>query len=378
MDALSQFPQEHRSLAAWLGLLHCRGIGPVRFHRLLARFETPQQILGLSTGALAAANLSPKIAAMMAEPAWPRVHADLCWLSASDQHHILTLDDNRYPPLLKETADPPPVLFVQGDPCHLSAPQLAIVGSRNPTPGGVQHAGRFARSLSNAGLCITSGMALGIDAAAHRGALTAGGATVAVIGCGPDIVYPTRHRQLAAEIVSCGAVVSEFPPGTRPLAENFPRRNRIISGLALGVLVVEAALQSGSLISARLAGEQSREVFAIPGSIQNPLARGCHALIRQGAKLVETVEDILEELPPIARPGGPIAEQVKAAALNLDDASSFLMSNLGYDPVSVDVMVERTRLTPEEVSSILLMLELTGAVKASPGGLYTKVETIDE
>ena len=378
MDALSQFPQTHRTLAAWLALFHCRGIGPTRFNRLLDQFGAPERILGLPATTLTAANLPAKVASGLAKPAWERVHHDLRWLAANEQHHILTLADDRYPPLLKQITDPPPVLFIHGDPRHLPSPQLAIVGSRNPSPGGLENAKRFARTLSGAGLCITSGMALGIDAAAHQGALAVCGPTIAVIGCGPDIVYPARHRQLATAIAGQGAIVSEFAPGTRPLAENFPRRNRIISGMALGVLVVEAAPQSGSLITARLAGEQSREVFAIPGSIHNPLVRGCHALIRQGAKLVETIEDILEELPAIAAPLSPALGGGEAVEVKLDDKSLLLISKLGYDPVSVDILVARTQLTPEEVSSILLLLELSGTVKTAPGGLYTKADTIDE
>jgi len=214
--------------------------------------------------------------------------------------HILTLHDPAYPALLKEIADPPPLLFVRGDPAVLSRPQLGIVGSRNPTPGGRSLAEDFARSLSRCGLVVTSGMALGIDAAGHRGALRGGGTTLAVAGTGPDRIYPARHRDLARAIVEQGAIISEFAPGTPALPSNFPRRNRIISGLSLGVLVVEAACRSGSLITARLAAEQGREVFALPGSIHNPLARGCHHLIRQGAKLVEDIEDIVEELGPLA------------------------------------------------------------------------------
>ncbi|MGH8552168.1 MAG: DNA-processing protein DprA, partial [Methylococcales bacterium] len=228
-------------------------------------------------------------------PDWAAIDNDLEWLNQPG-HQAVTLDDPRYPSRLKEIAVPPPVLFVTGEVSLLSTPQLAIVGSRNPSPSGIDIARDFAANLCGSGLTITSGMALGIDGAAHEGCLAAGGKTIAVLGTGPDRVYPARHKQLAWKIAERGCLVTEFPPGTRPKASNFPRRNRVISGLSLGVLVVEAAIESGSLITARLALEQGREVFAIPGFIHNPLARGCNALIKKGAKLVESVHDILEEL----------------------------------------------------------------------------------
>ncbi len=298
---------------------------------------------------------------------------ELAWLEQPN-HHLITLSDPRYPKRLREIADPPAALYVIGEPDLLSATQLGIVGSRNPTPGGSETAHAFAGYLAQSGLTITSGLALGVDAAAHRGALQAGGKTIAVAGTGLDRVYPARHRELAHEIVGQGALISEFPLGTPALALNFPRRNRIISGLSLGVLVVEAALQSGSLITARLAAEQGREVFAIPGSIHNPLARGCHALIRQGAKLVETAADILEELGPIAQTIAPMHEiDTGNVTPGLDVEALTLLDCLGFDPTPVDSLIERSGLTPEAVSSMLLVLELQGHVVAAPGGHYTRV-----
>lgn len=304
----------------------------------------------------------------------PAAEHETAWL-AEPNHHLITLSDPRYPRLLREIPDPPAALYVIGDPDLLSATQLGIVGSRNPTPGGSETAHAFASYLTQSGLTITSGLAMGVDAAAHRGALGAGGKTIAIAGTGLDRVYPARHRELAHEIAAQGALISEFALGTPALAHNFPRRNRIISGLSLGVLVVEAALQSGSLITARLAAEQGREVFAIPGSIHNPLARGCHALIRQGAKLVETAADILEELGPMAQITAPARQTDGAGNITsgLGVEAMTLLDCLGFDPTPVDSLIERSGLTPEAVSSMLLVLELQGHVVAAPGGHYTRV-----
>lgn len=259
----------------------------------------------------------------------------------------------------------------------LGSPQLAIVGSRNPSGEGRRNAEEFAAYLARCGLTITSGMALGIDSASHRGALKAGGATLAVWGTGLDKVYPPAHRELAEQIAAHGLIVSEYTPGTPPLPHNFPRRNRLISGLSVGTLVVEANQSSGSLITARLASEQGREVFAIPGSIHNPLARGCHRLIREGAKLVESAGDILEELAPLLKLEAAAAEQAPAAtqaAAEPDDPEyRLLLNSLDYAPTSVDALVERTGLTPDVLSSMLLMLELQGLVEAAPGGHYSRV-----
>jgi len=349
------------------------GIGPVRCARLLARFGSPEAVLAAPRPALDELGLPADSVAGLGNPPWATVEQDLLWLERPG-NSLLCLDDPRYPPLLREIPTPPPVLFVRGDPALLGRPQLAVVGTRNPTPAGRRTAREFAAHLAGAGLVITSGLALGIDAEAHRGALQTG-QTVAVMGTGPDRLYPARHRDLARHIAERGALVSELPPGTPPNAENFPRRNRVISGLSLGTLVVEAATQSGSLISARLAGEQGREVFAIPGSIHNPMARGCHALIRQGAKLVETGADILEELGPLAAtvttPDPPPVIK-PATPTDLDPEYRALLALLGEAPCAVDTLVERSGLTAEAVSSMLLIMELQGYV-ASAGGFYTRL-----
>ncbi len=309
-------------------------------------------------------------------PDWRGVEQDLAWLERPG-NHLLQLADTRYPPLLRQIPQPPPLLFVHGEPDSLRTPQLAIVGTRNPTPPGRETARHFAAHLAEGGLTITSGLALGIDAAAHQGALASGGRTIAVMGTSLDRVYPAKHRDLAHAIAESGALVSELPIGTAALAENFPRRNRLISGLALGVLVVEAAIQSGSLITARLALDQGREVFAIPGSIHNPLVKGCHALIRQGAKLVETATDILEELDALAAviTDEPAASSALAeTASRLDEDYRQLLAAMGDGPVGVDLLVERCGLTAEAVSSMLLILELEGYATAVPGGLYCRLK----
>jgi DNA processing protein len=311
-------------------------------------------------------------------PDWRAVEADLNWL-ATPGRHLLTLSMPAYPPRLRHIPDPPPVLFVEGDAEILSAVQLAMVGSRRPTPCGVETAHCFSFELAGCGLAITSGLALGIDAASHRGAMAGRGRTVAVAANGLDTVYPRIHRRLARQVAENGALVSEFSPGSAPLARHFPRRNRLISGLSLGVVVVEAARRSGSLITARLAGEQGREVFAVPGPIQSPLARGCHHLIRQGAKLVEQVSDILEELPtdiPGGRwqvPGKPASEAADRFADDLDGSQKKVLASLAHRATSVDSVVERSGLTADTVSSILLALELRGLVVPLPGGAYCRV-----
>jgi DNA processing protein len=298
------------------------------------------------------------------------------WLR-DDNHHLLRLGDDAYPELLGGITGPASQLYVNGDPEILHLPALAIVGSRNPTKGGSQTAFEFARHLGETGFCIVSGLAQGIDAAAHRGALAAGAPTVAFLGHGIDRVYPAANRELARDIARHGALVSEFPLGTAPSRALFPQRNRLISGLSLGTLVVEAARRSGSLITARLAAEQGREVFAIPGSIHNPLSRGCHQLIRQGAKLVETADDIVAELAPLAghllqtidestTPG-----RVTAGGEEADEEYVKLLDAIGHDPVSADALVERSGLTIDQVSSMLLILELEGKIEKLSGGRYS-------
>jgi DNA processing protein len=361
----------------WLILLHTPGIGPVRYGGLLQRFGSPAAALQASRSELLEAGLSDASIGWLRAPDLKTLQPDLAWLQA-DGHHLVSIRDARYPPLLARIPAPPPLLFVTGDPGLLSRPQLAIVGSRNPTSGGSRNARQFARFLAAAGLAVTSGLAVGIDAAAHEGALAAG-ATIAVSGTGPDRIYPAVNRELAHRIAVRGALVTEFPPGTGVRREHFPRRNRIISGLSLGVLVVEAAARSGSLITARLAAEHGREVFAIPGSIHSPLARGCHALIRQGAKLVETGNDVIEELAPllgsltVARKTGLPDTDAQPMA-PLDNDYQTLLKCMGHDPVTPDALIQCSGLPPDVVSSSLLMLELEGYVASVPGGRYCRTE----
>ena len=295
------------------------------------------------------------------------------WLH-DENHHLIRLGDDMYPELLAGIASPPAQLYVNGDPEILHLPALAIVGSRNPTTGGAQTAFEFARHLGATGFCIVSGLAQGIDAAAHSGALAAGAPTVAFLGHGIDRVYPAANRDLARDIARRGALVSEFPLGTAPGRALFPQRNRLISGLCLGTLVVEAARRSGSLITARLAAEEGREVFAIPGSIHNPLSRGCHQLIRQGAKLVEAADDILSELAPLA---GHMLQTVDQSTgsdpspVEVDAEYVKLLEAIGHDPVNADELVARSGLTIEQVSSMLLILELEGKIEKLSGGRYS-------
>ncbi|MGA9854855.1 MAG: DNA-processing protein DprA [Gammaproteobacteria bacterium] len=319
-------------------------------------------------------DLAENTRAWLENPDWAAIEKDQRWLEQAGAT-LLACTDPAYPPLLRQIADPPMVLFLRGDVNLLNQPQLAMVGSRNPSTEGKRNAEEFAAYLSGCGLGIVSGMAMGIDAACHRGALKGDGTTIAVWGTGLDKPYPPSHRELAEEIAQRGLLVSEFLPGTPPLPHNFPRRNRIISGLAVGTLVVEAAHTSGSLITARLASEQGREVFAIPGSIHNPLARGCHRLIREGAKLVESAGDILEELAPLLKlePANVVHALPMSADAADDPEYRLLLNSMDHAPTSVDSLVERTGLTPDVVSSMLLMLELQGQVEATPGGHYSRV-----
>ena len=346
----------------------------MRFARLLDHFGSAAAAFAASRDEWARLELPAPALDYLRAPDWRGVEQDLAWLKQPNSH-LLARDDPRYPPLLRQIPYPPPLLFVHGDPTWLRAPQLAVVGTRNPTPLGRETAQRFAAYLAEAGMVITSGLALGIDAAAHQGALAGGGPTIAVMGTSLDRVYPAKHRDLAHAIAAQGALVSEFPIGTAAAAGNFPQRNRLISGLALGVLVVEAAAQSGSLITARQAVEQGREVFAIPGSIHNPLAKGCHALIRQGAKLVETAADILEELGSLASAGAAALETAPTAMATLDDDYRQLLTAIDDQGSGVDTLVERCALTAEAVSSMLLILELEGYVAATPGGLYCRLKS---
>jgi DNA processing protein len=366
------------NLNDWLALYHTQGIGPARFHRLLEIFLDPADILNAGSGQLHQCGLSDKTIKALRQPEAQAIERDLEW-QEKPGNRIMTCRDSDYPSLLQEISDPPPLLYLHGNIDILQEPQLAMVGSRNPTAAGRQTAIDFARHLSAAGLVITSGLALGIDAAGHQGALDAGSPTVAVMGTGLDRVYPARNRDLARQIAETGVLVSEFPTGTPPRAENFPRRNRIISGLSLGTLVVEAAIRSGSLISARYALEQGREVFAIPGSIHNPLARGCHHLIRQGAKLVETALDIMDELGALATAiDSDAASAILDSELNtsaqLAEDYAQLLESIGFENTSIDMLVKITDLTPAEVSSMLLQLEMNGYIAANPGGFYNRLK----
>jgi DNA processing protein len=363
---------------AWLTLGLAAGVTGETVTTVLERFGSVERATGASRNELLATGITDAGARDILSPDQEQQARCKDWLGASDCS-LITWLDSRYPPLLREISAAPPLLFVRGDPDVLSLPQLSIVGSRSSTPGGAETASRFAGHLAQSGFCITSGLALGIDAAAHRAALTAGGRTIAVFGAGPDIIYPREHTSLADDIAANGALVSEFAPGCKPRRFQFPRRNRIISGLALGTLVVEAGLRSGALITARNAAEQGREVFAIPGSIHNPVARGCHQLIRSGAKLVETADDIIEELGGMFAGIAATIEQNLAPQFlppdrALDSEYKRLLGLMGWDPVAIDTLIKRSGLTTEEVSSMLLILELEGRVEPLTGGCYVQRE----
>lgn len=343
--------------------------------KLLRALGSPENILSASAARLREFRLSDEnIAHLRAKQSDVVDHAS-AWLKTPHSGFI-TITDPGYPTRLHELSDPPLGLFYLGDPEVLQTKQLAIVGSRNPSPAGQRHARLFAKALAQQGLVITSGLAMGIDAAAHEGALAAQGLTLAVTGTGLDTVYPHSHQDLAARIAQDGLLISEFPPGTPPKRQNFPRRNRLISALSLGTLVVEAAMRSGSLITARLASEQGREVFAIPGSVDNPLARGCHALIRNGAKLVETAQDILEELGPIIDNGAIVAvatSKTSAAKGPTQDGDyQLLLEHLDNAPMSIDALAAASGLSVNSISSMLLILELQGAVAIAPGGGFQR------
>lgn len=390
----------HRDeLAAWLRLLLTPQIGPISARHLLAAFGSPQAVFDAPASARAAVVGEREARLLAASPTDLAEHLDasLTWLAGSGDRAVLTLADPRYPRALLEAPDPPLVLFAQGQLAMLDAPSVAIVGSRSPTPQGRDNARAFALEFARAGLVVVSGLALGVDGAAHDGALEglppgALGSTIAVVGTGLDRVYPKRHHALAHRIAQHGLMLSECLLGTPPLPPNFPRRNRIIAALARGTLVVEAALQSGSLITARLATEMGREVFAIPGSIHSPQARGCHALIKQGAKLVETAQDVLDELfwgsggglalallpsPTAADSDVPSGVESPACAANdstVQTAASPdpLLDALGYDPIGMDALSARTGMSSSDLSIRLLDLELSGQVARLPGQLFQR------
>lgn len=369
-------PQTYRELAHWLALLRAPTIQISLLHDLLGEFETPENIFGLRSKHLAQFGLKEKHLDYFVHPDWNGVKADLEWLEAPDNFLVTYFDDD-YPVLLKEIHDPPLALFVTGDRSILCSLQVSIVGSRRPTPDGKRNARRFSSQLAGLGVTITSGLASGLDTEAHRGALDVNGKTIAVLGNGLKCIYPPGNEKLSHLITENGALVSEFLLDDKPLAANFPRRNRIISGLATGTLVVEAAVRSGTLITARLAMEQGREVFAIPGSIHNHLAKGCHNLIRQGAKLVENIEDILEEVGPLGHLTGNSRQEYSRDGKKikgLDECSKLLLDYIGSQPVSIDFLVEESRLTARDVLILLIKMEMAGIVEALPGGRYVRIQ----
>lgn len=359
----------------WLKLLHTPGLGQRRLLRLLQVLGSPAGIAGATASQLMALGVTGEALANLlrsrdVDYSWlDLVENDLAWLDRASAH-LLSWGSAAYPRLLAQTASPPPLLFVRGEVELLQQPQLAMVGSRKPTPAGVEIAQNLACTLAAAGLIITSGLALGIDGAAHRGALTAEGRTIAVVGTGLDSCYPGRHRELCEQIVARGAVVSEFPFGTPPRADHFPRRNRVIAGLALGVLVVEAGLGSGSLITVRHALEAGRDIFVVPGSILNPLSRGGHALLRDGAKLVERAEDVLEELDfgltVIASAAPLTSSSLSPAALTPIELE--LLRCIDFEATGVDLLVERSALAVPQLLGLLSQLELKGWIRAGLGG----------
>lgn len=360
-------------VADWIRLEQTPGVGPETARKLLAAFGLPHHIFSAGFPALqkvVAQRVARALAAPLDDKTQALIDHTLAW-AAQPGNHVLTLADAGYPQALLDIADPPIMLYAKGRLELLSHPAIAVVGSRNATVQGVSNAEKFSEVLSQAGLTIVSGMALGIDTAAHQGSLRGAGSTVAVIGTGADIVYPARNRALAHQIAENGCILSEYPLGMPAIASNFPRRNRIISGLARGVLVIEAAAQSGSLITARMAAEQGRDVFAIPGSIHSPLSKGCHLLIKQGAKLVESAQDILEELAHYKMPTPATAGQPAAGAP--EPESEALLSAMGFDPVDADQLAARCGLDAATLNAQLLTLELGGAIEMLPGGIYRRV-----
>ncbi|HEV7813714.1 MAG TPA: DNA-processing protein DprA [Janthinobacterium sp.] len=368
---LSPPPRRYADLAGWLRLQQVDGVGAVAARALLLRFGNPGAIFSASFATLCEVVTAAQAAALLAPAPSPalaaQLDATLAWLQTPG-HAVLTQDDPAYPANLLEIPDPPVLLYLMGRTELLSRPSLAVVGSRNASAQGLANAAAFSRALSDAGLAIVSGLALGIDAAAHLGGLAGAASSIAVIGTGADIVYPRRNHALAHLLAERGCIISEYSPGTPANRANFPRRNRLISGLARGVLVIEAAAQSGSLITARLAADQGREVFAIPGSIHATLAKGCHALIKQGAKLVETTDDVLLELNLRPRPAAPAAAAAQRAV------GDVLLAALGHDPADVDMLAQRSGLDAASVIGRLLSLELAGLVERLPGGQFQRTD----
>ena len=367
---------QHQKLLPWLQLSLRDGLGSAAMRRLLALHQQPSMILRASVRQLSEAlpEMQAELIAAAVDPSLQRrIDQALDW-AAQPGHRIMTLADSDYPPQLRQIVDPPVVLYVKGRADLLAAIGVAVVGSRNATRQGLLHAERFAHALSAAGITVISGLALGIDAAAHAGGLRGVGGTLAVLGTGIDISYPQRNRSLAQQLLASGlgCIVSEYALGMPPMAANFPRRNRIISGLARAVLVVEAAAQSGSLITARMAAEQGRDVMAIPGSIHAPLSKGCHLLIKQGAKLVESLDDILSELGQLPLPSAALATPRDAAPLSAADQA--LLDLIGFDPVDLDSLCARSAMDAASLHGHLLMLELQGRLEILPGARYRRLQ----
>lgn len=379
----SPSPSFDNNLAYWLALWRIPDIGPKRFLQLLKLFPDLKDLFALPASELPSLNLPPSIFSGLKQPDWKAVEKDLRW-SENEQCHIITCTDPIYPPQLNAIASAPPLLFVHGNVQSLSSDQIAIVGSRNPSLAGKEIATQFATLLSQEQLTITSGLALGIDSIAHQSTLKANGKTVAVLGSGINVIYPKRNQALAEKIIETkGALVSEFPTNVPPVSQNFPRRNRIVSGLSLGVLVIEATINSGSLITAQLAAEQGREVFAIPGSIRNPLTRGCHSLIKQGAKLTETVTDILQELslsdhlrksiPQSLAKAVEVSENTPSMQKLLAEDYKQLLQCIDFEATSLDKIAERSGLITSVVASMTAILELKGYVVTTVEGIYQRI-----
>lgn len=359
-----------QTLRCWLALYLIPGIGPRFFHDCLARGDSPEQLFTRSSTELQAAGYALPLINALQQPDWPAVDRLLQWQQQAALRHIITLQAADYPALLRSLPDAPPVLFAQGNRSLLQQPQIALVGSRKPTPLGLENAAYFAKELVTRGITVTSGLALGIDTASHQGALQAGGDTIAVLGSGLACIYPKQNLKLADMLAEHGLLLSEFPPLTSPKAHYFPRRNRIISGLSLGVLVIEATLRSGSLITARLAAEQGREVFAIPGSIHNPQSKGCHALIHQGAKLVETVEDILQEISSLLAVPQPNSLPSQSVSHPLCTTDQALLACIDDTTTTMDTVIQRSGMHIADITTALLRLELQGYVVAALTGYY--------
>ncbi|QOL50155.1 DNA-processing protein DprA [Massilia litorea] len=371
----SRIEQPGTQLSDWLRLDGARGVGLRTAHLLLEAFGSPRAIFEAGHAALAR-HVGPALARSLCAPPSGTTRAlidtTLAWLQ-TPSHHVLALGDAAYPQALANIPDPPLLLYIQGRIDLLARPALAIVGSRNATVQGKANAAAFATALSNAGVCVVSGLALGIDAAAHEGGLRGAGSTIAVVGTGADLFYPARNRALAERIANDGCIVSEYALGTPPTSGNFPRRNRIISGLSIGVLVIEAAAQSGSLITARVAAEQGREVYALPGSIHAPLAKGCHKLIRDGARLVETVDEVLEAMQVSPLASLPSANTTATNALPTETDCTDLLAQLGHEALAVDDLLERLGTSIGQLSMGLLALEMAGMIERLPGGKVQRV-----